>query len=87
MNSIGAIQYDATVVTLQGRIFGVAARMAAGAMLVVVAGCGSDDAAPPMATVSMTLSKAAAALGSPIDMRYRFEVAPGATFDGNTDRE
>jgi hypothetical protein len=55
----------------------------AGVMLVVAAGCGSEDTAPPMATVSMTLSKQAAPLGSPIDMRYRFEVSPGTTFDGN----
>lgn len=57
--------------------------MAAGVMLVAVGACGAEDAAPPVATVSMTINKAAAALGSPIDMRYRFEVAPGAAFDGN----
>jgi len=53
--------------------------MAAG----LLAGCGSKDDAPPVATVSLTVNKAAAPLGSPIDMTYRFEVAPGMTFDGN----
>jgi hypothetical protein len=36
-----------------------------------------------LATVSLALNKAAAALGSPIDMTYRFQVAPAAAFDGN----
>lgn len=45
--------------------------------------CSSSDDAAPLATVSLTLNKTAAALGSPIDMTYKFEVAPGATFDGN----
>lgn len=49
----------------------------------LVAGCGSKDDAPPVAAVSLTVNKAAAPLGSPIDMTYRFEVAPGMTFDGN----
>lgn len=49
----------------------------------VVAGCGAKDDAPPLATVSLTLNKTAAALGSPIDMTYKFQVAPTAVFDGN----
>jgi hypothetical protein len=49
---------------------------------VATAACGSTDDAPPLATVSLTLSKSQAALGSPIDMTYRFEVAPNAAFDG-----
>lgn len=52
-------------------------------MSVLLAGCGSKDDAPPVAAVSLTVNKAAAPLGSPIDMTYRFEVAPGMTFDGN----
>lgn len=48
-----------------------------------LAGCGSKDDAPPLATVTLGLSKPAAALGSPIDMTYKFQVAPTATFDGN----
>lgn len=52
------------------------------AALMATAACGSSDDAPPMATVSLTLSKSQAPLGSPIDMTYRFEVAPNTTFDG-----
>jgi len=36
-----------------------------------------------VATVAATVNKTAAALGSPIEITYRFEVTPGATFDGN----
>jgi len=52
-------------------------------MAVTLAGCGSKDDAPPVASVSLTLSKSAVPLGSPIEMTYRFEVAPGMAFDGN----
>jgi len=51
--------------------------------MALVAGCGSKDDAPPLAAVSLTLNKSAAALGSPIDMTYRFQVEPAAAFDGN----
>lgn len=36
------------------------------------------DDAPPVATPSLKLSRSEAAVGSPIDMTYRFAVAPGA---------
>ncbi|MGH9253333.1 MAG: hypothetical protein ACRD3C_02055 [Vicinamibacterales bacterium] len=36
------------------------------------------DTAPPMATPAVTVSKAVAAIGSPVEMRYRFAVAPDA---------
>ena len=49
----------------------------------LVAGCGSKDDAPPLATVALTLSKPAAALGRPIDMTSTFQVAPAAAIDGN----
>ncbi len=49
--------------------------------IVCLVGCGSADDAAPMATVSAVVSKTGAALGSPIDVTYRFEVA--ATFDGD----
>jgi len=51
-------------------------------VLGVAAGCGETDEAPPVASVEVTLSKPAAALGSPIDMTYKFEVAPGQALDG-----
>jgi hypothetical protein len=38
----------------------------------------ADDNAPPIATPSVTLETQSAPIGSPIDMRYRFVVAPDA---------
>jgi len=57
---------------------------AAAAVLVmgVAVGCGETDEAPPVASVAVTLSKSAAALGSPLDMTYRFELAQGQALDG-----
>jgi hypothetical protein len=59
-------------------------RLVASVLLAVVAGagasaCSSADTAPVVATVNMTLGKDRAALGSPIDMTYEFDVAEGAT--------
>ena len=43
------------------------------------AGCGGDaDEAPPVATPSVTLSRTSAAIGTPLDVTYRFVVAAGA---------
>lgn len=39
--------------------------------------------APPVATAQIVLSRASAPLGSPIDITYRFVVAPGAHFTEN----
>jgi hypothetical protein len=39
---------------------------------------GSEDTEPPVATPSVTLSRPDAAVGSPMDMTYRFTVAPEA---------
>jgi hypothetical protein len=45
----------------------------------VVAACGGgEDDAPPVATPSLTLSRPDAAIGSPMEMTWRFAVAPGA---------
>ncbi len=60
-----------------------AAPVVAALVMMSFAGCGAKDDAPPMASVSLTLNKTAAALGSPIDFTYRFEVLPGAAFDGD----
>lgn len=60
---------------------GVRAAAAVGVIAVTVA-CGRGDEAPPVASVTVTLSKAQAALGSPIDMKYRFEMVEGQAFDG-----
>lgn len=53
--------------------------VAAGLMLIAVVGCGrGGDDAPPVATPSLTLSRPDAAIGSPMEMTYRFVVAPDA---------
>lgn len=49
----------------------------------LAAACGSSDEAPPVASVAVTLSKAQAPLGSPIDVSYRFEALPNAGIDGD----
>jgi hypothetical protein len=49
------------------------------AAALVTAACGpTEDAEPPVATPSVTLSRPEAAVGSPIDMNYRFVVAGNA---------
>jgi hypothetical protein len=42
---------------------------------------GKDDEGAPVATPTVTLSKTRASLGSPLEVTYKFVVAPGATFD------
>jgi hypothetical protein len=49
----------------------------------VPAGCSKADDAPPVASVSLTTNKKSLPLGSPIELTYRFEVAPGAKIDGD----
>ena len=49
-----------------------------GVYLVVVTGCAKTDSAPPVAAVSLSLSKASIAVGSTVDLTYRFQVAPDA---------
>lgn len=51
--------------------------------LSLVAGCGKTDSAPPVASVSLTPSKASVAVGSTIDLAYRFQVAPDAKLSGD----
>ena len=48
----------------------------------VAAACGGkDDGGTVVATPTVTLSKTRASLGSPLDVTYKFVVAPGTTFD------
>jgi hypothetical protein len=51
--------------------------------LVGASACRRTDAAPPVATVSLALSKTSVALGGVIDLTYRFEVSPDARIDGD----
>ena len=54
------------------------------ALLVAVAACGSNEtSAPPVAKPTLTLARDRAAIGSPLKMQYKFEVAGNAAFDGD----
>lgn len=48
-----------------------------------LAACSTADSSPPVATVSFTSNKTRVALNSPIELTYRFDVAPNATFSGD----
>ena len=50
------------------------------------AGCGRKETRDPVAQPVVTLSHDRAALGSPVDVTYRFEVAPGAPSFGENYR-
>jgi hypothetical protein len=53
------------------------------AALLSLPGCGSADSAAPVARVSLTPSATRVALGTPIELTYRFEVATGASIPGD----
>jgi hypothetical protein len=57
--------------------------LAAAALLTFSTGCSKGDTSPPVATVTFSANKARVPLGSPIELTYRFNVAPDAKFDGN----
>lgn len=46
-------------------------------------GCSSADSAPPVAKVSFTPSSPRVTLGTPVELTYRFDVAPGASIAGD----
>jgi len=51
-------------------------------LLLAAAACGGGaPAEPPLATPSLTLARSRVALGSPLELTYRFEVQPDARFD------
>ena len=51
-------------------------------LLIAAAGCsGEKSTEPPVAKPMVTLNKEKAAIGSPITITYRFDVAQNATFD------
>jgi len=49
-----------------------------GVYLLALTGCAKTDSAPPVAAVSLSLSKGAIAVGSTVDLTYRFQVAADA---------
>jgi hypothetical protein len=52
-------------------------------LIAAASACSRTDKAPAVATVTFQASKPRVALGSPIDLTYRFDVAPDAKFDGD----
>ncbi len=52
-------------------------------LLVGVAACAKNESAPPVASVSFQASKTRVPLGAPIDLTYRFNVAPKANIAGD----
>jgi hypothetical protein len=53
-------------------------------LLAAVAGCsGGKDSEPPVATPALTLDHDRVPIGSPLKLTYSFQVADGATFDGD----
>ena len=61
-----------------------AIRTILGALVIVAAACSGDEpAGPAVATPSVTLNKSAAAIGSPVSVTYRFDVAQDAAIDGD----
>jgi hypothetical protein len=53
-------------------------------LVIPLAACGrTDTSEPPVATPSLTLSRQRVAIGSPLKLTYRFDVANGASFDAD----
>jgi hypothetical protein len=71
-----------TVRRVKRRIVLAAAAGALGLAAGLSAACGGGkEASPPVATPTVTLNKSRASLGSPLEITYKFVVAPGARFD------
>ncbi len=53
-------------------------------MALAAAGCGRDEPNdPPVATPSFAIERNRVAIGSPVELKYRFDVAPAANIDGD----
>lgn len=57
--------------------------LACAALTVAVTACSTSDTAPPVATVSFTTNKPRVTVGSPIELTYKFDVAPDAKIPGD----
>ena len=69
-----------TKISRGGRRFAALALVAA----LAAHGCGRKaEEEPPVATPSLTMSRDRVAIGSPVKLTYKFEVAPGAKIDGD----
>jgi hypothetical protein len=63
----------------RGGLEALALVCAIGVPAVWAAGCGrAEDTATPVGNIQLTLSRSKVALGSPVDITYKFTVAPGA---------
>lgn len=63
---------------------GVRAMLCVALAAAAAAGCGRKEANdPPVATPTFTMSRDKAAIGSPVTLTYRFQVAPDAKIDGD----
>jgi len=81
LNSMQQYVYDGAIVRTP-LVRALLASLVAAA-LVAVDACSKSDNTPPVATVTVTPSKTRVALGSPLDLTYRFDVAPGTTIPGD----
>lgn len=62
----------------------ITAGILASALLCATVACSNDEPAePPVATPSVTLNKPRAAIASPLQLTYKFDVLPNATIDGD----
>jgi len=61
----------------------VVAGLALGLACGLSTACSEADDAPPVASVSFSASSTRVPLNSPVDLTYRFEVAPDAAIDGD----
>jgi hypothetical protein len=59
------------------------AAIAIGASSFAPAGCSKGDTAVPVATVSFSATRTRIALGSPVELTYKFDLAPTATIPGD----
>jgi hypothetical protein len=57
--------------------------LALACVLAPIVACSKADNAPPVATASFAASKNRVTLGSPVDLTYRFDVAPNAVISGD----
>ena len=64
-------------------IFSRAVTLALAGLVLVLPGCSKNDDTPPVATVTLTPNKRDLPVGSPIELTYKFEVAPGAKISGD----
>jgi hypothetical protein len=53
------------------------------ALLAATSACSKADTTPPVATVTFSASRTRVALGSPVDLTYKFDVAQGAAISGD----